>query len=489
MSQALTNDLSIVVIGASGDLARRKIYPALFALYCQGCLPERFHIFGFARSSFGAGEFRKRISDHLTCRYTPQGQCDLRMREFLDRCHYVSGAYESTDSFLDLFAIMRESEDRRPTNRLFYLATPPAIFLDVARAIGNAGLVDCDGQGPWSRVVLEKPFGRDRQSSDELTRAMAEVFREDQTFRIDHYLGKEVIQNLLVLRFANLVFEPIWNHHFIESVHIEWKEDLNLAGRAGYFDQYGIIRDVMQNHLTQILALVAMEPPRRLDATCIAAEKVKTLRSVPPLQVQDVVVGQYSRAERSEKLFPAYIEEPEVPDDSRTPTYAMARLSVDNTRWKDVPFLMTAGKGLEDRMTVIRIRFRPVPASMFCVAQDCPEANELVIRVQPDEAIHLSLVNKRPGMNFELDTKQLDLQYRAAFSEQIPDAYESLILDVIRGDASLFIRSDELQAAWDIFTPLLHALEQQRIQPHPYPFGSCGPTAAHELASLESPAT
>ncbi len=479
------DSLSIVVIGASGDLARRKIYPALFALYCQGCLPERFQVFGFARSQFSDGDFRTTISEHLTCRYSPEGQCDLRISEFLRRCHYVSGTYHSADSFLDLFVAMRQAENNQPTNRLYYLAIPPSLFLDVAHAIGDAGLVSCSDDLPWSRVVLEKPFGRDRKSSDELTRAMAEVFVEKQTFRIDHYLGKEVIQNLLVLRFANLVFEPIWHRNFIRSVRIDWKEDLNLEGRGGYFDQYGIIRDVMQNHLLQILALVAMEPPRRLDATCIAAEKVTTLRSIPPLEIQDLVIGQYSRSQQGETTFPAYTDDPTVPDDSRTATYAAARLSIDNARWKGVPFLVTAGKGLDARMTEVRIQFREVPANMFCNAGECPAANELVIRVQPDESIYLSLVNKVPGMDLKLETRKLDLQYKAAFSEPIPDAYESLILDVIQGDQSLFIRSDELEAAWDIFTPALHTLEQQAIEPETYKFGSHGPTAARRLFEAE----
>ena len=480
MSEGSNDDLSIVVVGASGDLARRKIYPALFALYCQGCLPEQFQIFGFARSAYSDSDFRVKISENLTCRYTPDGQCDLRIGEFLNRCHYVSGSYDSVGSFLDLFMAMRAAENNQPTNRLYYLAIPPSIFLNVAHAIGDAGLVSCGGDGPWSRVVLEKPFGRDRDTSDQLTHAMAEVFVEEQTYRIDHYLGKEVIQNLLVLRFANLVFEPIWHRDYIRSVRIDWKEDLNLEGRGGYFDQYGIIRDVMQNHLIQMLALVAMEPPRRLDAKCIAAEKVQTLRSIPPLELKDMVIGQYSGAQQGATVFPAYTDDPTVPDDSRTPTYAAARISIDNARWQGVPFLVTAGKGLDARMTEIRIQFRDVPANMFCNADECPAANELVIRVQPDESIYLSLVNKVPGMDMKLETRALDLQYKAAFSELIPDAYESLILDVIRGDQSLFIRSDELQAAWDIFTPVLHALEQQAIEPAPYAFGSRGPVVKWE---------
>ena len=466
---------SLIVVGASGDLARRKIFPALFALYCQQLLPEPFHVFGFARSEFSDAEFRGRIAEHLTCRYSPEGQCDLRVREFLDRCRFISGEYGSRDSFLDLYLKMRDVEQNQPANRLFYLAIPPSVFLDVARAIGDAGLVECGQKDPWSRVVIEKPFGRDRASSDALAQAMAEVFVEDQTYRIDHYLGKEVIQNLLVLRFANLVFEPIWNHRFIRCIEIVWKEDLSLEGRGGYFDQYGIIRDVMQNHLVQILALVCMEPPLRLDASCIAAEKVKVLRSIPPLELPDLVLGQYRESERNGTLYPAYVADKTVPHDSLTPTFAAARLRLNNPRWEGMPVFVTAGKGLDARMTEIRIRFREVPGNMFCQDGSCPIPNELVIRVQPDEAILLSLINKVPGMNLKLESRNLDLQYKSAFAEQIPDAYESLILDVMRGDRSLFIRSDELQAAWDIFTPVLHEIERQKVVPSPYPFGSAGP--------------
>jgi len=476
-----SGNLSVIVVGASGDLSRKKIYPALFALYCQGYLPPQFHVFGFARSEFSDGEFRARIKERLTCRYAPGRSCAERMEEFLDRCRYMSGSYGSADSFLDLYVMMRDAEGSLPTNRFYYLAIPPSVFLDVARAIGDAGLVSCVGDEPWSHVVLEKPFGRDRESSDALTDAMSQVFAERQTYRIDHYLGKEVIQNLLVLRFANLVFEPLWNRDFIRKVQILWKEDLSLEGRGGYFDQYGIIRDVMQNHLLQILALVAMEPPPRLEAASIADEKVKILRSIPPLRLADLVIGQYRETVRDGRRFPAYVEEESVPDDSITPTFAAARLRVNSPRWKHVPFLIKAGKALDARMTEIRIQFREVPGNMFCQSGGCPEANELVIRVQPDEAICLSLVNKVPGMQMTLESRNLDLQYKAAFSEQIPDAYESLLLDVMRGDRSLFIRRDELQAAWDIFTPVLHEIQQRKLEPEPYEFGSGGPAAAESM--------
>lgn len=473
--------LSIVVVGASGDLARKKIFPALFSLYCQGYLPERFHVFGFARSEFDDAEFRRRVTEHLTCRYTPGESCEQRMTEYLERCHYASGSYGSHDAMLDLYTLMRDVEGGLPSNRLYYLATPPSLFTDVVRAIGDAGLANCDSEGPWSRVVLEKPFGHDRESSDALAHAMAHVFVEDQTYRIDHYLGKEVIQNLLVLRFANLVFEPIWNSKFIRSVAIDWKEDLRVEGRGGYFDQYGIIRDVVQNHLLQILSLVAMEPPRQLNPVEIAHEKTKALRGVPPLESDDLVVGQYCRTVRDGKAFPAYVEEEKVAADSITPTFAAARLWIDNPRWKGVPFLVTAGKGLDTKETEIRIKFRDVEPNMFCEQKICPDPNELVIRVQPDESIYLSVVNKVPGVGMTLRSRNLDLQYKLAFSEQIPDAYESLLLDVIRGDRSLFIQSGELKAAWDILTPVLHEMEERRLVPEPYEFGSAGPAAAKRL--------
>jgi glucose-6-phosphate 1-dehydrogenase len=403
------------------------------------------------------------------------------MDEFLARCHYVQGAYGSRDSFLDLYQIMRAAEGNLDANRFYYLAIPPSVFLDVARAIGDAGLVSCGSSEPWSRVVIEKPFGHDRTSSDELTRALAQVFTEDQTYRIDHYLGKEVIQNLLVLRFANLVFEPLWSREFVHSVRIVWKENLGLEGRGGYFDEYGIIRDVMQNHLLQILALVAMEPPSRLDSSRIAAEKVRVLRQVSPLRIEDLVVGQYRGGDLDGRRFPAYVDDPGVPDDSTTPTFAAARLAITGPRWDGVPFLVSAGKGLDARKTEIRIRFRDVPLKMFCDADRCPAANELIIRVQPDEAIELSFTNKVPGMGMVLRSSSLDLQYKETFSEMIPDAYENLLLDIMRGDRGLFIQKRELEAAWDIFTPVLQQMEEHRVVPESYRFGTEGPEAARKL--------
>ncbi len=472
-----SENLSIVVIGASGDLASKKIFPALFALYCQGFLPEKFNIFGFARSQMDDLAFREYITANLTCRYVPGESCQERMDEFLNRCFYVAGQYNSSDSFLDLYQIMKREESAENVNRMFYLAIPPSVFIDVGRAIGDAGLVQCDTGEPWTRVVIEKPFGRDRASSDELVREMGHIFHEAQTYRIDHYLGKEVIQNLMVLRFANLIFEPIWNNRYISSVNISWKEDLDLEGRAGYFDNYGIIRDVMQNHLLQIMALVAMEPCDKMDAGHICNQKVKVLRSIEPLTLDDVVVGQFTAATHNGRDYPGYLDDEKVPNDSITPTYSSATLKIDNDRWRGVPFVISAGKGLECRSTEVRIQFKEVNKSMYAALGENHAPNELVIRVQPDEAITLTIANKVPGMEMKLKRTPLDLRYHEAFDEIIPDAYESLLLDVIRGDKSLFIRKDELGTAWDIFTPILHQLEEANLPPKPYPFGSHGPDA------------
>ena len=470
-----TNPLSIIIVGGSGDLARKKVYPALFALYCQGFLPDSFNVFGFARSNYSNNEFRTKIEEHLTCRYTPDHSCAQKMSKFLEHCFYVSGQYGSADSFLDLFSVMQEFETSKETNRLFYLAIPPSIFIDAARAIGDAGFVICGENSPWSRVVIEKPFGHDRESSDILTKELAQVFTEDQTYRIDHYLGKEAVQNLMILRFANIVFEPIWNSKYIDSVHINWQEDIGVPGRAGYFDDFGIIRDVIQNHMLQILALIAMEKPASINAHDIRNEKVRVLKSIKPLSIDNIVVGQYLAGEYKGTKHSAYIEEDSVPSNSTTPTYASAVLEIDNERWKGVPFIISAGKAMNDHLNEVKITFKEVSSNIFCDSSSCPPANQFVVRIQPDESLYLKITNKEPGLATKLTETNLNLKYESTFNGEIPDAYESLLLDVINGDKGLFIRSDELAAAWDIFTPVLHQMEKEKTQPKGYQFGSNGP--------------
>ncbi|MBL7114964.1 MAG: glucose-6-phosphate dehydrogenase [Kiritimatiellae bacterium] len=470
----ISGPLDIVVMGASGDLARRKIFPALFSLFCQGYLPDQLRFFGFARSKLTDDEFRGRITEHLTCRYAPGESCADLMSDFLSRCRYMAGNYGSSEDMLDLYQLM-QAEKRCEANILFYFAIPPSVFLDVSRALGDAGMIRCTQEEPWTRAVIEKPFGQDRESSDNLTCELGKVFTEDAIYRIDHYLGKEVIQNLMVLRFANLVFEPIWNRHYIERVWIDWREDLGLEGRAGYFDSYGVIRDVMQNHLLQILALIAMDKPQQASAQHVRDEKVKVLRRISPVTLDHAVLGQYGAATWRDKDRVGYRQEPDVSPSSCTPTFCAARLEIDNDRWRGVPFIVRAGKAMNAKENEVRIQFRSMESNLFSSGRRTLPPNELVVRIQPNEGIYLGLNNKEPGHDLTLEKRDLDLRYASAYPGMIPDAYECLLLDVMEGDKSLFIRSDELEAAWDIFTPLLHKIDEDKLEPDLYPFGSYGP--------------
>ncbi len=475
------HSLTVVVIGASGDLSMRKIFPAFYALYVQKHLPKKFYIVGFARTSLNTNTFREQISKWLDKEIK-----NITLTEkdnFLRNCYYCSGNYDSIEDYNKLGKLIEELEKEEKTNKIFYLAIPPFLFLTVSNTLHLSNLAHNPHNTTWTRVVVEKPFGRDRESSDELTLGLQKVFREDQIFRIDHYLAKEVIQNLMVLRFANLILEPIWNRQYVDNVRISWMEDLGVEGRAGYFDEYGIIRDVMQNHLLQMVALIAMEQPIRYDADYIRDEKVKVLRCIPPVSLSQIVIGQYGPGIHNGLQKVGYRDEEGIPKNSITPTYSAVVLSIKNRRWDGVPFLLRAGKGLSKKMTEIKVQFKDVPANIFAGIVPHIAPNELVIRVQPEAMIAFKIVNKVPGLTLSLSESYLDLSYESAFEMRVPEAYELLLLDVIRGDKSLFIRSDELEAAWDIFTPVLHELENKRIQPTIYPFGSDGPASADLLAS------
>ncbi|KAE9621395.1 putative glucose-6-phosphate dehydrogenase (NADP(+)) [Lupinus albus] len=481
-SECKGSNLSITVVGASGDLAKKKIFPALFALYYEDWLPENFIVFGYARTKMTDEELRNMISRTLTCRIDKRENCEDKMDQFLKRCFYHSGLYNSEDHFSDLDCKLKEKEDGKLANRLFYLSIPPNIFVDVVRCAS----LKASSKNGWTRVIVEKPFGRDLESSSNLTRCLKQYLTEDQIFRIDHYLGKELVENLSVLRFSNLVFEPLWSRDYIRNVQLIFSEDFGTEGRGGYFDNYGIIRDIMQNHLLQILALFAMETPVSLDAEDIRNEKVKVLRSMRPLQLEDVVIGQYKGHSKGSKSYPAYTDDPTVPNGSLTPTFAAAALFINNARWDGVPFLMKAGKALHTKRAEIRVQFRHVPGNLYKrnFGTDLDKAtNELVLRVQPDEAIYLKINNKVPGLGMRLDRSDLNLLYRARYPREIPDAYERLLLDSIEGERRLFIRSDELDAAWALFTPLLKEIENKKIGPELYPYGSRGPVGAHYLAA------
>ncbi|KAI3990209.1 hypothetical protein MKX01_029187 [Papaver californicum] len=481
-SEEMDTTISITVVGASGDLAKKKIFPALFALFYEDNLPQHFTVFGYARSKMTDEQLRNMISTTLTCRIDQRENCNDKMEQFLQRCFYQSGQYNSEEGFAELDNRLREKEVGKLSNRLFYLSIPPNIFVDVVRCAS----LRASATNGWTRVIVEKPFGRDAESSGELTRSLKKYLKEDQIFRIDHYLGKELVENLSVLRFSNLIFEPLWSRNYIRNVQFIFSEDFGTEGRGGYFDNYGIIRDIMQNHLLQILALFAMETPVSLEAEDTRNEKVKVLRSMRTLTLDDVTLGQYKGHKKGDRSYPAYTDDPTVPNNSVTPTFAAAALFIDNARWDGVPFLMKAGKALHTRRAEIRVQFRHVPGNLYKrnFGTDLDKAtNELVLRVQPDEAIYLKINNKVPGLGMRLDRSDLNLLYKTRYSKEIPDAYERLLLDAVEGERRLFIRSDELDAAWALFTPLLKELEEKKIAPELYPYGSRGPVGAHYLAA------
>ncbi len=448
---------NVIIVGASGDLTRKKLLPALFSLFCNELLPENFSVFGFARSEKSDAEFRTQVAETLTCRYEPEpDQCDIKIGRFLQRCHYHTGQYTSAEDFRALGRRITELNGK-DANMLMYMAIPPTVFLDTAKSIREAGLAE-ESADRWARVVIEKPFGRDSESSAELTTALGAIFSEGQTYRIDHYLGKELIQNLMILRFGNRIFEPLWNRDHIESISIEFSEKIGVEGRAGYFDRFGIIRDVLQNHLLQMMALVAMEQPISLSSSEIAEEKTKLLRATAPMTVDTTITGQYD----------GYLSDDGVPDDSITETFVRTILNINTPRWYGVPFELSAGKALDEQKTEIVIRFRDIPYSIFPGIQ----ANCLRIRVQPNEAIEMVVNNKVPGMELASAAVRLNMLYNQEFAErEVPEAYERLLLDVLRGDRSLFIQREELAAAWNIVTPLLAQIEQDRIQPIVYAYG------------------
>ncbi|KAM7278376.1 hypothetical protein ACFE04_005510 [Oxalis oulophora] len=467
-----TGPLSIIVLGASGDLAKKKTFPALFNLFRQGFLHENeVCIFGYARTKISDDDLRNRLRDYLV-KDKDDSQKSEDLSKFLELVKYVSGAYDSEDGFqrLDKEISEHENNTEGSPRRLFYLALPPSVYPSVCRMINQCCMNKSDVG--WTRIVVEKPFGKDLESAEELSSQIGKLFEEPQIYRIDHYLGKELVQNLLVLRFANRLFLPLWNRDNIDNVQIVFREDFGTDGRGGYFDEYGIIRDIIQNHLMQVLCLVAMEKPVSLKPEHIRDQKVKVLQSVVPIKDDEVVLGQYE----------GYRDDPTVPDDSNTPTFATVVLRIDNERWDGVPFILKAGKALSAKKAEIRVQFKDVPGDIFrCKKQG---RNEFVIRLQPSEAMYMKLTVKQPGLEMSTVQSELDLSYTQRYQGvTIPEAYERLILDTIRGDQQHFVRRDELKAAWEIFTPLLHSIDRGEMKPIPYKPGSRGPEEADELAT------
>ncbi len=477
----------LVIFGASGDLTRRKLAPALYSIFRRGLLPEEFFILGCSRTQMTDSRFREHLRAALS---ETDGMDKLTLEAFLRRCFYLSGDYTRADFYDSIISRSSDLEDVFPTggNRIYYLSTPPNLFTTIVERLGAAGLTrEHRERRQWVRVVVEKPFGHDLDSAVDLDRRLYSVLDEPQIYRIDHYLGKETVQNILMFRFANAIFEPIWNRRYVDSVQITVAETLGVEHRAGYFEQSGQLRDMFQNHMMQMLALVAMEPPSSFDADRVRDEKVKLLRSVRQFPLDELerwaVRGQYGAGGKGKRRLPAYRDEKDVDPVSRVETYVAVKLMLDNWRWQGVPFYLRSGKRLARRLSEIAIRFKSVPHSMFKnnVAESL-EPNELVLNIQPEEGVALTFQAKRPGPQVALTPLTLDFHYRNVFREALPDAYERLLMDCIAGDQTLFIRHDEVTVAWNLITPVLHAWsEGNNGGPCLYAAGGEGPREAAEL--------
>jgi glucose-6-phosphate 1-dehydrogenase len=462
-----------VIFGGKGDLAQLKLLPAVAGLAGRRRLPPGTAVLGLGRNDVSDEEYRAWARESLV--QTEVG--DAAAAWCAECLYYQTTGGGTPDDYRRLAERIRELERERglPGNRVFYLALPPAVFAPTIEALGEAGL----NEGPgWTRLVIEKPFGTDLDSARQLNRRLHRHFAEEQVYRIDHYLGKETVQNLLVFRFANPIFESLWNRDRIESVQITVAETVGAGQRAGYYDRSGALRDMVQNHLTQLLTLVAMEVPAAFEAEAIRAEKVKVLRSILPIGERDIVWGQYVAGEISGQMVPGYRDEVGVPEDSGTETFVGLRVEVANWRWQGVPFVLRTGKRLPGRVTEIRVAFRRPPVSIFQPFPECRlHSNVLTLRLQPDEGFRLSFDVKTPGEGVHLATQYLRFAYGEAFG-MLRDAYETLLVDVMTGDQTLFVHADEVEAAWRLYTPVL---ERPRA-PLPYPAGTWGPAAADALA-------
>ncbi|KAF7971112.1 hypothetical protein HWV62_22042 [Athelia sp. TMB] len=416
-----------------------QTFPALFGLYKNGYLPKDIHIVGYARTKMDEAEFHKRATSYIKNSEDPE--VNAKIEEFKSFSSYVSGSYDDAESFKELNKHLVQIEDKyqdKLCNRLFYLALPPSVFVPVAQNIKKECYV---GLGGANRIIVEKPFGKDLDSCRELVKSLKEAWTEDETFRIDHYLGKEMVKNILVIRFANVAMGAAWDKNSISNIQITFKEPFGTEGRGGYFDEFGIIRDILQNHLLQVLSILTMERPVSFSAEDIRDEKVKVLRAIAPIAREDTLLGQYAAANGK----PGYHDDDTVPPNSVCPTFAATTLFINNPRWEGVPFILKAGKALNEAKVEVRIQFKTPTSGIF---HDIPR-NELVIRIQPSEAIYLKMNTKKPGLSMRAIPTEMDLTYKRRFTDtKIPEAYESLILDALRGDHSNFVRDDELDVAW-----------------------------------------
>ncbi len=491
---------AMVIFGASGDLTRRKLMPALYNLAVSRSLPSGFAVAGVARRAKSPDEFRAEMKAGVT-EFSRRKPLDPAVwGDFEKGVTYVQGSFEDANTYAKLKAQLEQLDRERGTggNRLYYLAVSPADFAVIMRNLKEAGLVapaaanspTGHGGSPWTRVIIEKPFGTDLASAKALNDTVAETFHESQVFRIDHYLGKETVQNLLVFRFANSLWEPLWHREHIDHVQITVSEEIGVEGRGKFFEQTGITKDIVENHLMQLLCLTAMEPPISLSADAVRDEKVKVLRSLRRMErslVQDNVVrGQYARGYVKGEAATGYREEADVAKDSRVETFVAMRMYIDNWRWGGVPFYVRAGKRLARRVTEIAIQFKKVPHGLFRAPDGGISPNVLTLRIQPDEGMALRFTTKEPGQVTVLRDVAMDFRYGAAFGSNTPEAYERLLLDAMRGEATLFTRRDEVEEQWAFIDPVIEAWRAEANAPPPlYEAGSWGPDQADDLLARD----
>ncbi len=498
MAQPPSSPCAVVIFGASGDLAKLKLIPALYELAREKLLSESFALVGYARTELSDDAFRQTCREAITknARTRKAGIDESVVNQLLSRTYYCPGGYGDPAGFNRLRQRLEQCDAAHGCggNRLFYISTPPAAFEPILRGLGETALVHKGAAGadgsPWQRVIIEKPFGRDLASAKALNRVVHEHLAEEQVYRIDHYLGKETVQNLMVMRFANSIFEPIWNYKYIDHVQITVAETVDVDDRAGYYDTSGATRDMIQNHIFQIMALVAMEPPAALDATSVRDEKVKVYRSIRPMRpglIDEMCVrGQYGPGSAHGRTTAGYLKARGVAPDSKTETFAALKLFIDNWRWSGMPFYIRTGKFLPQKVSEVTVRFRSPPLTLFQKQVHSPVyPNDLIIRVAPEEGISIRLNGKVPGGAMNIRSVAMDFFYKNTFKTEAPEAYERLIYDCTIGEAGLFIRGDEAEAAWQVIDPIEKHWAASDKRPEPYAPGTWGPRGAQRLIEAD----
>jgi glucose-6-phosphate 1-dehydrogenase len=478
----------LVIFGASGDLTKRKLIPGLYNLSCEGCMNPEFEVLGIGRTPMSSEEFRKRTGEEAAKSKDTRDFSESRWTDFETRLHYMEGDINNPNFYPQLRNRLEEMEKSGSSpNHLFYVSTPASVAGPIIEGLGAVGLNH--REYGWTRIVLEKPFGHDLESANVLNDMVHGVFDEKAVYRIDHYLGKETVQNILVFRFSNSLFEPVWNRNYIDYVEITAAETVGVENRAAFYEETGALRDMVANHLLQLLALTAMEPPLAFDADSVREQKVQVFRSVRPMSVEDVARftarGQYGSGAIDGKQVLGYRQEPGVDPSSTTETYAAVRFQIENWRWAGVPFYIRSGKRLARNLTEIRVHLKPTPQALFASTSSVIGPNVITISIQPDEGISIAFDAKRPGTEMRTVTVQANFSYQSSFGSKGPVAYETLLLDSMRGDATLFTRRDEVEAEWRIITPIEEAWANLPVADFPnYAAGSEGPISWHELLEI-----